>query len=122
MEGLKKNIWKRWKNSWTLYRIARYVAQTTGWSEYISLAFVIDFLHNEKGIGFSRRQLRYAFSHIPEDEIHPEDRTDAWKHILAIGGYMFKRGGRRTPDERECVLSNTSMLSSLNPETASEKV
>ncbi len=89
MEELEKWVWKKWKQKWKLVRIARELSEKTKWSIYYSLCFVVDFLHNEKGIGFSRKQLRYAFNKLLNDKIsnHPEQ----WRFLLSLGGYTYKK-------------------------------
>lgn len=110
-EVLERKIWRMWKNRYTLSRMARETSRTTGWSEYLSLCHVIAFLHGKKGIGFSRKQLRYAFRRLPKADIEGEE-SEAWAWILHLGGYEFRRGKKSTQRKK----GDTPMLSPYSPE------
>ncbi len=101
-----------WKNDYTLPRMSKEVSNLTHWSEYLSLCFVVDYLHKRKGIGFSRKQLKYAFSKIPIDEVEGA-RKEAWEWLLHLGGYDYNRGGYRGKNSPPRVAKNTPILSSL---------
>ena len=107
-QNVERKVWRMWKDNYTLSRMMREISRLTMWSEYLSLCFIVDYLHNKKGIGFSRKQLRYSFQKLPKEEIHGEDRKEAWAWILSLGGYDFKRGKKSSQGEKE----NTPMLSS----------
>ena len=98
-----------WKDNYTLSRMARELSRLTMWSQYLSLCFIVDYLHNKRGIGFSRKQLRYAFGKLPKDEIPPEERAGAWAWLLYEGGYKNMRGKKSSQREKE----NTPMLSPI---------
>jgi hypothetical protein len=83
MEALEKKVWQMWKNNYTLPRMSREISSITQWSEYLSLCFAVNYLHNKKGVGFSRKQLKYAFSKIPEDEVEGA-RKEAWEWLLSL--------------------------------------
>ena len=110
-ENLERKVWRMWRDNYTLPRMMRELSRLTLWSEYLSLCFIVDYLHNRKGIGFSRKQLRYAFRNLPKDEIDPEDRGGAWAWLLSLGGYENRRGKKSSLKDVE----NTPMLSSLSP-------
>ena len=105
-QSLERKVWKMWKNDYTLPRMSRELSSITHWSEYLSLCFIVDYLHKRKGIGFSRKQLKYAFSKIPREEVEGA-RIEAWKWLLQLGGYEYnegKKSGLR-------VAKNTHILS-----------
>jgi hypothetical protein len=105
---IERKIWRMWKDNYTLPRMMREVSRITRWSEYLSLCFIVNYLHNKKGVDFSRKQLKYAFSKIPREEVEGA-RSEAWKWLLSLGGYEFKKGGYRG----QGVSKNTPILSSL---------
>ena len=107
-QNIERKVWRMWKDNYTLPRITREISRLTMWSEYLSLCFIVNYLHNRKGIGFSRKQLRYSFQKLPNDEIHEDDKKEAWAWILSLGGYDFKRGKKSSQGGKE----NTPMLSS----------
>lgn len=113
-QNLERKVWRMWKDKYTLSRMARELSRLTMWSQYLSMCFIVDYLHNKKGIGFSRKQLRYAFGKLPKDEIPPEERAGAWAWLLHEGGYENRRGKKSSQRGK----GNTPMLSSLNPKTA----
>ena len=126
-EDLKRKIWKYWREGWGLPRISRELGSTVGWSYTVALIFVVDYLHNEKGVGFSRKQLRYAFAQAPEEEFgDDESKRGAYLHLLRVGGYEDRRGGSRssekvTPQNRGLTkFSTPSILSFLTPKIHSE--
>lgn len=94
-KNIDRKIWQMWKHKYTLTRMAREVSKLTHWSEYLSLCHILNFLHNRKGIAFSRRQVRYAFNKLPKDEIEGEE-LHAWYWILDLAGYKFLRGKKST--------------------------
>ena len=110
--NIDKKIWQMWKHKYTLTRMAREVSNLTHWSEYLSLCHILNFLHNRKGIAFSRRQIRYAFNNLPKDEI--EDKLHAWYWILDLSGYKFLRGKKSHLSHSK----NGAMLSSLKEKIA----
>ncbi len=87
-------VWNAWKKNKTLPTISRELSKRTYWSRYYSLCFAVDFLHNKMGVGFSRKQLKYAFSKVKE-EISPEDVKDAWVWLLSLGGFRYERGRKK---------------------------
>ena len=89
---IERKIWRMWKDNYTLPRMMREVSRITRWSEYLSLCFIVDYLHNERGIEFSRKQLRYAFHKLPNDEIDEGDEQGALRWVLSLGGYDCRRG------------------------------
>ena len=105
-ESLERKVWQMGKNDYTLPRMSREISKLTGWSEYLSLCFTVNYLHRRKGIGFSRKQLEYAFSKVPRDEIEGS-RKEAWEWLLHLGGYEYNRG--KNPSLR--VAKNTPILS-----------
>ncbi|ADD08808.1 hypothetical protein [Candidatus Aciduliprofundum boonei] len=109
---LEKKVWQMWKNDYTLPRMSRELSSITHWSEYLSLCFIVDYLHKRKGIGFSRKQLKYAFSKIPREEVEGA-RKEAWEWLLHLGGYDYNRGGFRGKNPSLRVAKNTPILSSL---------
>ncbi len=111
-EYLERKVWQMWKNDYTLPRMSREVSKLTHWSEYLSLCFVVDYLHRRKGVGFSRKQLKYAFSKIPIDEVEGS-KKEAWTWLLHLGGCDYNRGGFRGKNSGLKVAKNTSILSSL---------
>ncbi len=114
---IEKKTWQMWKSNYTLPRMSREVSKLTHWSEYLSLCFVVNYLHRRKGIGFSRKQLKYAFSKIPKDEVEGS-RVGAWKWLLQLGGYEYnegKKSGLR-------VAKNTPILSSHKQKIVSDEV
>ncbi len=104
---LEREVWRMWKEDYALPRMSREISRLTNWSEYLSLCLVVDYLHRRKGIGFSRRQLKYAFSKIPRDEVEGS-RVEAWKWLLQLGGYDYNEGKKSGPR----VAKNTHILSS----------
>ena len=115
MDALERKVWKMWKSKYTLYRMAREISNITNWSEYLSLCFIVNFLHNKKGVGFSRKQLEYAFSKIPREDVEGA-RKEAWEWLLHLGGFKFERG--RKPSQG--VAKNTHILWSLRRKIAVE--
>ena len=111
-ESLERKVWKMWKNDYTLPRMSKEVSKLTHWSEYLSLCFVVDYLHKRKGIGFSRKQLEYAFSKIPREEVEGA-RKEAWEWLLHLGGYDYNRGGFQGKNSALRAFKNTHILSSL---------
>ena len=116
--NIERKIWRMWKDNHTLPRMMREVSRIMTWSEYLSLCFIVDYLHNEKGIGFSRKQLRYAFSSIPKDEIYEGERKEAWLFLLMKGGFKFERGKKSSQGD----VKNTPILSSSRVKIASMSV
>ena len=106
-EKIEKWIWRRWKANKTLPTIAKELSNKTRWSGYYSLCFIVDYLHNRKGIGFSRNVLRYAFKKFLDD-VSP-DRKEAWAWLLSLGGFKFERG----KNSHLSNFKNTPILSSL---------
>ena len=104
---IERWIWRRWKENKTLPTIAKELSTRTLWSGYYSLCYAVDFLHNKKGIGFSRKQLKYAFSKFRED-VSP-DKKEAWAWLLHLGGFKFERG----KNSHLSNSKNTPILSSL---------
>ena len=116
-ESLERKVWQMWKNNYTLPRMSREISKLTGWSEYLSLCFAVNYLHRRKGIGFSRKQLKYAFSKIPRDEVEGS-RVEAWKWLLQLGGYEYnegKKSGLR-------AAKNTHILSSHKEKIADTSI
>jgi hypothetical protein len=106
-EALNRKIWKMWKRKYSLGRISRELSKKTGWSGYYSLCYALDFLHNKKGIGFSRKQLRYAFRQFLED-VEP-DKKEAWAWVLYLGGFKFERGKKsRVGESRKGAILSYS--------------
>jgi len=116
-EKLDRKIWRMWKDKYTLYRMAKEISHITFWSEYLSLSYIVGYLHNKKGIGFSRKVLRYAFNKIPPEEIEGCEK-EAWAWILEKGGYKFERGKMSRKGESK----NTPYLSSFKPKIADEGI
>ena len=112
--GVENKIWRMWKDKYTLHRMSREISKITLWSEYLSLCFIVGYLHNERRIEFSRRQLRYAFQKIPDEDIPKECKTGAWQFLLEKGGFKFERGKRMLLRDDE----NTLMLSCLRQKIA----
>ena len=112
-QNIERKVWRMWKDNYTLSRMARELSQLTMWSEYLSLCFIVDYLHNKRGVGFSRKQLRYAFRKLPEDEIPKEERGGAWTWLLHEGGYENRRGKKSSQGD----VKNTPMLSPFNSKT-----
>ena len=106
-ESLERKVWQMWKNYYTLPRMSREISSITDWSEYLSLCFVVDYLHKRKGVGFSRKQLKYAFSKIPKEEVEGS-RVEAWKWLLQLGGYEYNESKKSGLG----VAKNTPILSS----------
>ena len=115
---IERKIWRMWKDNYTLPRTMREVSRITRWSEYLSLCFIVDYLHNEKGIDFSRRQLRYAFHKLPNDEIDEGDEQGALRWVLSLGGYEYRRGKKSSQGD----VKNTPILSSSRVKIASMSV
>ena len=111
-EKVEKWIWREWKANKTLPTIAKELSNKTRWSGYYSLCFIVDYLHNRKGIGFSRNVLRYAFKKFLDD-ISP-DRKEAWAWLLSLGGFKYERGKKSSPRD----VKDTRILSSLRPKIA----
>ncbi len=105
-EYLERKVWQMWKNDYTLPRMSREISSITHWSEYLSLCFVVDYLHKRKGVGYSRKQLEYAFSKMPGEEVEGV-RKEAWAWLLHLGGYDYNRG-KNSPLR---VAKNTPILS-----------
>jgi len=104
-----------WRGKYTLSRMAKEISRITFWSEFLSLSYIVDFLHNEKDVNFSRKVLRYAFNKIPPEEIEGS-KKEAWAWILEKGGYKFERG----KFSRRRRSKNTLYLSSFNQKIADE--
>ena len=113
-ESLERKVWRMWKANYTLLRMARELSRLTMWSQYLSMCFIVDYLHNKRGIGFSRKQLRYAFGKLPKDEIPPEERAGSWAWLLHEGGYENRRGKKSSQRGK----GNTPMLACNNSKIA----
>ncbi len=116
-QSLERKVWQMWKENYTLPRMSKEVSKLTHWSEYLSLCFVVNYLHRRKGIGFSRKQLEYAFSKIPKDDVEGS-KKEAWAWLLHLGGYNYNRGknsGLR-------VAKNTPILSCSKQKIVSDEV
>jgi len=112
-ERIERRTWQMWKHDYTITRMAREISNLTHWSEYLSLCYIVDYLHNKRGIGFSRKQLRYAFSKIPKEEVEGS-RTEAWAWLIHLGGYEYKRGKKSGLRH----VKNSHILSSLKVKIA----
>ncbi len=110
-ESIERKIWRMWKNDYTLPRMARELSRMTMWSGYYALCFVVDYLHNKRGIGFSRKVLRYAFNQFLDDV--GDDGKEAWAWLLHLGGYEFRRGRKSTQSH----AGDTPILSCSKPKT-----
>ncbi len=115
-EALERWIWRKWKENKTLPTIVKEVSKRTYWSGYYSLCFIVNYLHNRKGIGLSRRQLRYAFSKV-KDDITPGEEKETWRWILNLGGFKFERGKKSSQGD----VRNTPILSYSRPKIVSDE-
>ena len=120
-ENIEMWIWRRWKAHNSLPRMVKELSSRTMWSGYYSLCFIVNYLHNKKGVGFSRRQLKYAFRQVLEDvEGDPPSKKGAWIWLLKLGGYGYGRG--KASKLRLRVGRRGAILSSLRPKIADEGI
>ena len=112
--SIERKIWQMWKAKYTLSRMAREISRLTLWSQAYSMCFIVEYLHNKKRIGFSRKQLRYAFGKIPKSEIPEEEKARAWAWLLSKAGYKNMRGKKSSHRGKE----NTPMLACNNSKIA----
>ena len=84
-KSLNRKIWKMWRQGTSLIEIVNFVSDYTGWSRYLSLVHVVEYLHGEKKIQINRKQLRKAFNSTKGD-LDREDEWNSWKFLLEKAG------------------------------------
>ncbi len=86
-ESLDRKIWKLWKQGKSLTEIGDYITEYTRWSRYLSLVYVVRYLHEKKKITFTIKQLRKAFEQTTDD-FDPEDEEGSWAFLLERAGLI----------------------------------